>query len=61
MKVLELLLILIDKLIRSFENKQAQKEQDDLERNPDDWFSEHFDNRVHKDSTNKASETNPKD
>jgi hypothetical protein len=61
MKVLELLLRLIDKLIRSFENKQAQKEYDDLERNPDDWFSEHFGNGVRKDSTNEASKTNPKD
>ena len=61
MKVLEIFLRLLDKLIRSFETKQVQKEYDDLERNPDDWFSEHFGSRVHKDSTDKTSQTTPKD
>jgi hypothetical protein len=61
MNVLELILRLLDKLIRSFQTKQAQKEQNDLEKNPANWFSEHFNGGVQDDPASKASKTNTKD
>lgn len=61
MKALEIFLRLLDKFIQAFQSKKAQREQDALEKNPADWFSEHFSGGVHDKPSSKTSKTNSED
>jgi hypothetical protein len=54
MKVLEIFFRLLDKLIKSIELKKAQDARNDLEKNPADWFDDHF-NGVSSDKSNKTN------
>lgn len=58
MKTLEIILRLIDKLLASLAFRKAQDERNKLEKDPSDWFSEHFNSSMFPETTNKTNKTN---
>lgn len=54
MKILEIFFRLLDKLIKSIELKKAQNARNDLEKNPAEWFNNHF-NGLPSDKSDKTN------
>lgn len=61
MKTLEIILRLIDNLLSSLAFRKAQSERDKLEKDPSDWFSEHFNSSVFPETTSKTNKTTDTD
>jgi len=59
MKSLEILLRLIDQLLNSIRLRKNQNERNAVEKNPDTWFSNHFNGMQSKDD--KANKANASD
>lgn len=53
MKVLEIFLRLLDKLISTIQTRKNQDERDNLEASPAEWFDNHFDG-VSPDNSDKT-------
>jgi hypothetical protein len=63
MKALEIFFRLLDKLISTIQSRKAQSERNKLEKDPSDWFSEHFNSSMFPETaskTNKTSDTDSK-
>lgn len=48
MKSLEIILRLLDQLVKAIFQRKAQGARDELEKNPGNWFADHFDGGVRK-------------
>lgn len=58
MKTLEIILRLIDKILTSLAFRKAQNERDKLEKDPADWFSDHFNSSMFPETISKTDKTN---
>jgi len=58
MKTLEILLRLLDNLLAAIKFRKAQNERNELEDNPANWFTNHFNVGV-SDTNSKTDKTSP--
>ena len=56
--LLDKVFFFLQKLWKSYNEKKWQKEHDDLEASPADWFDEHFDGMSAMPTDDKAEQTN---
>lgn len=56
-RVFELLVTIVDRMLRTRQQRKAQEERDELENNPAGWFDGHFDGM--RKSSNDADKADP--
>jgi hypothetical protein len=56
--LLDKVFFFLQKLWKSYNEKKSQKEYDDLEASPADWFDNHFDGMSAMPSNDKTQQTN---
>lgn len=59
--ILDKLLSLIQTWMVKKENADAQTQRDQLEKNPSDWFTQHFNGGVSDNTNTEANKANTKD